>query len=536
MRRLVALCCALLAGLVIAPAAHARLAWPSTTLQIGLDDEEGGAAALRASAPFGLRYHYLAGGVNTGSSWQSWATGGGSFVTNFIDDSVANGVIPVFSYYELRQSQPGAGQGDEQTAVLANLANASTMRAWFEDLKVFFQRAGETGQPVVLQLEPDLWGYVQVQGGDDASSVPARVAATGMDELEGLPDTAAGVAQGVARLRDAYAPQVRLGYPMSIWGTGKDIAVSDEGDDAIDALSARSTRFYRSLKTPFDVLFTEVADRDAGYAVKRDGRSASDAWWDDDDWHRFARYVGNVHADTGLPVAVWQIPLGNTLYRAMNDTPHHYADNRVQWLLGGSDRTHLQGLMSSGVVALLFGSGQSDGTCACDAAGDGVTNPPPDGSARRDSIDADDDGGYFRSRVRAYYAAGALALPAATRGRKVAVSAPASLAHPGRFSVHARVSRRSVARGGSVSIRAAVRATRTQKALVSVEVYSGTRQVFQRYFDNVVLRGGHARSFTAKWTVGADAAGRYTVKVGVFSPGFGKLRNWTDAAATIAVR
>ncbi len=530
-------CCALLAALAAAaPAAHARLAWPSTTLQIGLEDEEGGAGALRASAPFGLRYHYLAGGVNSGSTWQSWAMGDGSFVTNYVNDSIANGIIPVFSYYELRQSQPGAGQGDEQTAVLANLRNAQTMRAWFEDLKVLFQRAGATGQPVVLQLEPDLWGYVQVQGGDDAASVPARVASSGMDELRGLPDNAAGVAQAVKRLRDTYAPQVRLGYPMSIWGTGKDIAASNEGDDAIDALSRRSTRFYRSLHAAFDVLFTEVADRDAGYAVKRDGRPPSEAWWDDADWHRFARYVGNVHADTRLPVAIWQIPLGNTLYRAMNDTPHHYADNRVQWLLGSSDRSHLHALMDAGVVALLFGSGQGDGTCACDAAGDGVTNPPPNGTARRASISADDDGGYFRARVRAYYQAGALALPASTRGREVSVRAPEHLSHPGRFSTRARVSRRSVGQGGSVRIRAAVRATKTQKALVSVEVYSGAKQVFQRYFDHVVLRRGHARSFSATWSVGSAPAGTYTVKIGVFSTGFRKLRNWNDGAASITIR
>ena len=536
MRRSLPPLCALLALLALAPAAHARLAWPSTTLQIGLDDAEGGAAALRASAPFGLRYHYLAGGVNTGASWQSWATGNGSFVTNFIDDSIANAMIPVFSYYELRQSQPGGGRGDEKAAVLTNLANAQTMRAWFEDLKVFFLRAGATGQPVVLQLEPDLWGYVQVARGDDASAVPARVAATGMDELRGLPDTAAGVAQGVQRLRDTYAPQVRLGYPLSIWGTGKDIAVSDEGDEAIDALSARSTRFYRSLGTAFDVLFTEVADRDAGYAVKRDGRDPRDVWWDADDWKRFERYVADVHADTRLPVAVWQIPLGNTLYRAVNDTPHHYADNRVQWLLGPDDRAPLRPLLDSGVVALLFGSGQADGTCACDAAGDGVTNPPPSGTATRPSIDADDDGGYFRARVRAYYAAGALPLPLSTRGRKVSVGAPQSPANPGRFSTRARVSRRTVARGGSVTIRAAVRATRTQKALVSIEVYSGSRQVFQRYFDHVVLRRNRARTFSARWSVGDAAPGTYAVRIGIFSTGFRKLRHWNADAASITVR
>jgi hypothetical protein len=537
-RRLVLLC-ALLSVLAAAPAAHAALAWPSQTLQIGVDDEEDGAAALRATAPFGLRYHYLAGGVNTGNSWQSWATGGGSFVPNFVADSTANGMIPVFSYYELRQSQPGAGQSDEQRAVVTNLADRDTMRAWFEDLKVFFQRAGSSGTPVVLQVEPDLWGYVQVQGGDDASAVPAQVAGSGMDELKGLPNTAAGVAQGVKRLRDTYAPNVLLGYPVSVWGTGKDIAVSNEGDEAVDVLGARSARFYRSLHTSFDTVFAEFADRDSGRAVKRDGRSADAAWWDAADFARFARYLGVVHRKVRRPVVLWQIPLGNTLYRAMDDSPHHYADNRVQWLLGGNAREHLKPYIDAGVVALLFGSGQSDGTCACDAAGDGVTNPPPNGTATRQSLSADDDGGYFRSRVNAYYRDGALPLAATTRSparKHTTAGIPSKLRHPGRFSTRAKTSRGVVRRGGSVRIRAAVRPTKSQRALVSIEVYRGGDQVFQRYFDHAVLRRGRARSFSTRWTVGADAAaGEYVVKLGVFAPGFDGLRAWNDHAARVRV-
>ncbi|MBX5440573.1 MAG: hypothetical protein IRZ32_03495 [Solirubrobacteraceae bacterium] len=417
MARFVVVACLLALLSPVATPAHARLPWPATTLQIGMEDDEGGAAALRASAPFGLRYHYLAGGVNTGGGWTTWATGSGSFVTGFVEDSVAAGMVPVFSYYMLRQSRPGASRSDERQAIVENLADRATMRAWFEGLRLFFERAGATGQAAVLQVEPDLWGYVQQTGGDDAAGVPAKVAATGLPELAGLPDTAAGVARAVKRLRDRLAPKVRLAYPVSIWGTGKDIAISNEDDASVDALAGRSVRFLRSLRTSWDVLFTEVADRDSAYAVKRDGRDPADVWWDDADFRRYTRYIGRLHRATRLPIVVWQIPLGNTLYRAIDDTPHHYADNRVQWLLGGGHRAHLRRWVRAGVVALLFGSGQDEGTCACDAARDGVTNPPPSGTRTRPSLSADDDGGYFRARVRAYYRAGAIPLPAATRGR-----------------------------------------------------------------------------------------------------------------------
>jgi hypothetical protein len=37
-----------------------------------MSDGPGGAAAMRAVAPFAFRYQYLAGGVNTGSGWATW--------------------------------------------------------------------------------------------------------------------------------------------------------------------------------------------------------------------------------------------------------------------------------------------------------------------------------------------------------------------------------------------------------------------------------------------------------------------------------
>jgi hypothetical protein len=45
--------------------------WPHA-LQLGVADDPGGAAALRKAAPFGFRYQYLAGGVNTGQGWATW--------------------------------------------------------------------------------------------------------------------------------------------------------------------------------------------------------------------------------------------------------------------------------------------------------------------------------------------------------------------------------------------------------------------------------------------------------------------------------
>src|SRR5262245_29993579 len=112
--------------------------WPAR-LELGMADGPGGAAAMKATAPFGFRYQYLAGGVNTGSGWATWNTNG-DFAKFYIQESVANGILPVFTYYMLLQSLPGGG--GESDADFSNLNNTATMTAYFNDLKIFFQKAG----------------------------------------------------------------------------------------------------------------------------------------------------------------------------------------------------------------------------------------------------------------------------------------------------------------------------------------------------------------------------------------------------------
>jgi lysophospholipase L1-like esterase len=388
--------------------------WP-TTVELGSVDDPGDATALAATAPFGFRYHYLAGGVNTGQGWATWDPDG-QFVPRYIAESTQHGMIPVFSYYMIRQSAPGKDMA-EADGVHANLGDTSTMAAYFNDLKLFYQRAGAfPGTMVVLHVEPDMWGYIEQRArNDDASTVPARVAATGLPELTGLPDDATGVARAVVTLRDLYAPNVVLAYSVSVWGTGVDIAVSDPADATVDALAVRAARFYRSLQAAFDISFGEFADRDSAFKQYVEGYGQQ-LWWDAADFGRHARFLGKFVADTQTRVVLWGIPLGNTKMRAMDNTWSHYQDNRVEWLLDDPTRAHLSDYVEAGVVAFLFGGGADGQTCACDGAHDGITNPQPINGNVGQSLTADDDGGFFRQKAAEYYATGVLSLPAVADG------------------------------------------------------------------------------------------------------------------------
>lgn len=383
--------------------------WPAT-LQLGMADEPGGAAAMKATARFGFRYQYLAGGVNTGKGWATWNPDG-SFVTSYIQESLQNEMIPVFTYYMLLQSQPGT-KGAEADAVYSNLQNTDTMRAYYEDLDLFFQRAGSfPSNPVVLHVEPDLWGYLEKRArGDEAATVPAKVAATGLPELAGLPDNLVGFTGAIARLRQTYAPNVLLGYHLSVWGTGTDILYAKPADVAVVGLAKRASNYFRSLGGSFELVFAEFSDRDAAFKQYVDhDRGAS--WWSADDYRRNLLFLSTFVNLAQKRVVMWQIPYGNTKLRTLNNTWDHYQDNHVEWLLDDPSRAHLNDYAGAGVLAFLFGRGADGATCACDAAKDGVTNPEPINGNLGLSLSDDDDGGFFRLKAAAYYAAGALPLP-----------------------------------------------------------------------------------------------------------------------------
>jgi hypothetical protein len=168
---------------------------------------------------------------------------------------------------------------------------------------------------------------------------------------------------------------VLLAYHDSIWGTKEDPTLSDPTLAHMDTLAARSARWYRSLRARFDLVFHDVADRDAGFREQILGDGGRSRW-DSADFTRRTRYLRGLRRGTRRPVVVWQIPLGNS---TLPNTWGRFRDDRVEGWLG--DRTRLKALRDAGVVALLYGAGA-----------DGNTSD-------------DTDGGLFRRLARAYYRA-----------------------------------------------------------------------------------------------------------------------------------
>jgi len=365
-----------------------------------------------SGVPWAARYTYLAGGVNTGKGWATWSAEPGRYATEYADRSLAAGFIPVFSYYQLQQSTPATG-GSERERDLNNLADPNTMRAYFDDFRLLM-RSLSAARIAIVHVEPDLWGYLE-QSRPDAERIVAKVRASGDAEVAGEPDTAAGFAQALLDLRDRYAPHVLLAVHASAWAAGPDPVVSGGSLDAV-SLGTATARFIRTLERPghqWDLVFHDIIDRDAAAAeTKVLGRS----WWDPSDRTvpNFTRWLAFVRAlSSGLDrrIVVWQVPVGNQRYRTMDNTEGHYQDNRAEYFLAHPDL-----LVAAGIGAVLFGPGTPEGTWYLDARHDGVTSPDPVSSFGCDRCNAevprfaDDDGGFLRIAVGAYYKGGGVSL------------------------------------------------------------------------------------------------------------------------------
>lgn len=120
-------------------------------------------------------------------------------------------------------------------------------------------------------------------------------------------------------------------------------------------------------------------------------------------------------------------------------------------------------------------------------------------------------------------------------------STPTSAATPDApvsWSTSASMAKPTVNRGDTQSITATARASQSRSALVDIEVYDGSgNKVWQSYQDNVAFSAGVTRTFPVAWAIPSSAGtGNYTVRIGIFSPGWGHLWSWNNEASRFTVR
>lgn len=95
----------------------------------------------------------------------------------------------------------------------------------------------------------------------------------------------------------------------------------------------------------------------------------------------------------------------------------------------------------------------------------------------------------------------------------------------------------TVAPGATTTLTATAKSDTATTMLVDLELYGPSGQrVFQQAWDNQAFAAGQQRTFQASWPApSSGAAGTYTIKIGLFSPGWGTLYSWNDAAGQLSV-
>ncbi len=388
-------------------------------LSFGVMNSPGSATALDTmrttnGTSYTFRYQYLTGGVNTGHGWETWNQPTGQFATYYMQESLKHGYIPTFAYYELCLSNGphlGTSCGANNLAqITANITTPSTMKAYYANWTLMLQKIGAFGKPVLVIVEPDLWGFLQnaSKGTNNAATISASVSSSGNADASSFPNTVQGFAWALLHMRDKYAPNAILALHASCWASNADIATDTRSSLDVATMVQQEASFLNSAGfvgnptgvSSWDVLSNDVADFDSG---QRGGRS----WWDrtNQTFPNFSRYLSFIHGlstATHHRVVMWQVPMGNQYFDTMNNSAGHYQDNRAEYIMG-----NVASFAAAGIIAVLFGPGNG-GTSITDARKDGITNPAPISTYECNKCNThtssypDDDGGYLRISVGQY--------------------------------------------------------------------------------------------------------------------------------------
>ena len=340
----------------VGPAGSVPAGFPNR-LGVGLFEDTGRTWMKQTQLPWQVRYRYLT------YKWSSnWGFGprDGAFAGEFFAETGAQGFMPAISYYEMYDLPPS------NTGFGAKTQNQGAMLEYFQDFKLLMQQARAFGKPVLVLLEPDGFAYLQGDSGNNPNAV-AAIASTGMPELQGLPNTAAGWGLAFLQIRKAVgATNVILGIHISGWATGHDLfhfSVTDPLPAAVDTVYnflAPLGLAPNQTGSTYDVLVGDPLDRDADfYRLTR----AEDRWWDPSDtvgvntksFNRYAEWLRLWNLKSSLRWVLWQIPIGNSL--SPNTCSRGYKDNRTEYFFGGAGAGHRQKFVDVGVVSLLFGAG-----------------------------------------------------------------------------------------------------------------------------------------------------------------------------------
>jgi len=371
------------------------------------------------------RYVYLNGGHVNG--WYTWTSNPGDRARTYIRNSLKYGLIPTFVWYNIPDG------GESYSTDLQHIQDAAYMQGYFDllikTLAIF--NAEAPNETIMLVMEPDFIGYMMQNSGLQPGQISAQV--MGPAQAAGIlkagdpafSNTLDGLVKAINHFIKRDCPQVRLGWQINVWSSpdsvpgGNLIKTTDvqgwsAGRAFIQAQAQKVAAYFMAagITSKADFISFDKYGYDAGGADRSpDDPSKGNWFWNSDHWSNYLLYVSTLRTQTGLPVALWQLPVGhiNTSlsvnpytggsFPVLTNTNNRYEDSCPTYFLGdafnpgsalrqtyfaknlagdsalkvsGSTLTwgaHMNAAKNAGVFNLMFGDGVGDSTRARPAGG-----------------------------------------------------------------------------------------------------------------------------------------------------------------------
>jgi hypothetical protein len=302
------------------------------------EEEEATSDDIAAWESLGLPHPDIYQRYLSGLGWTGWNSPAGAYASIVMQTASAAGAIPFLTLYQI--------SGD-----ITTIASEGRMATYWANYRLLLQRIAAYGKPVLINFEPDGWGFMEQQN-QNATLVFAYV--DNNPDCASEPNTAVGMGQCLLSMRARYAPNAYVGFSYSDWG-GKPAQVS---------------AFMQQVGAgQADFIVGGTLDVSAGcleaYASEpsgcRRGPEGQTLYWDEtntthpnflDAFSYISAYQSAIGGN--LPIIWWQTPEGAPS-TTPGGTPYHYRDNRVDYFL-----KHPAELTAIGTLAVSFAGQPGD--------------------------------------------------------------------------------------------------------------------------------------------------------------------------------
>jgi hypothetical protein len=314
-------------------------------------------AALKANTKIYGRYRYLNGGADPASNWYNYSGPDGATLTNFDKNSAALGIRSSYVIYMLQEEGGASG-------FYANVGNTGFMKNFFKSLELAAGLMKDQG--TVYVIEPDTWGYLlqdehskgvakTADFGKSTAAKPAAVNNLGIAYLSDLPNTVAGMIQGMFRVLRHADPTCLFGLHAVTWAwypaTGGDVRGMVYWKQA-------DVDIYADIMSAFLLNLVGQGERGNFLTVEKYGLDAGVGgdryYWNDENMAKWVGWSKRVAQKLDLPLIGWQIPIG---HMGLPNTPNRYEDTFMAYFFA-----HPKDFIDAGFIGLWVGKGLGNGT------------------------------------------------------------------------------------------------------------------------------------------------------------------------------